>query len=95
MQDILNRVAQLKRPKLLVTAARSGAAHYARDRHSARLLPSQRPRKHAAILIKLMEMECDINDLRCAMAASYSPLQHLDVMIALVGETQLLRAAHQ
>ncbi len=101
MQDILETVAQLSRPKLLVRSAKSAAQHYKRDRDLPRLLPGQRPHKHAATILKLMELEQGFDDRRRAHeahqldGAGYLAADHLDVLIALVGEVQLLRAAHQ
>lgn len=96
MQDIFERLAQLKRPKLLVRAAGTGAQHYDRGRDLRRLLPAEvQPQKHTAIILKLMDLERDFDIRRRTHGAGYSPADHLDVMIALVGEMQLLRTAHR
>ena len=95
MQDILNRVAQLNRPRLLVRTAKAAAMDYQRDRHLARLLPGKRTARHSEAILLLLELEHDFNDRRRANGAGYSLADHLDVMIALVAEVRLFTAAQQ
>lgn len=93
MQDILTMLQALTRPSLLMRAARFGAENYKRAVHLPRLLGyGQLPRQGPA-LIRLMEIEADINAARLAQESSYSVPRHIDVLIAIVGEARILRRA--
>lgn len=93
MQDLLTMLSGLNRPRLLVRAARSGASDYRRDRHLQRILGYGALPRPAPALMKLMDLEADLDDLRRAGDHAYSLVQHLDVLIAMMGEARLLRAA--
>ena len=54
----------------------------------------QVPRQGAALL-RLVEIEQDLNKQRIEEEAAYNLLRHIDVMIAIVGESRILRAAQQ
>ena len=44
-------------------------------------------------MLALMEIEAEMNENRQANTAVYSPMRHVDVMIALMSEADILRAA--
>lgn len=90
MQDVLDRVAALNRPKLLVRAAKSAACDYRRVPHLARLLPGKATPAHSAAIHSLLDLERAQNDCRLRQGAEYCLTSHLDVLIALVAEVQLL-----
>ncbi len=93
MQDILSLMDTLRRPRLLIRAAQHGAEDYRRDSHLPRLLGyGQLPRSGEA-LIRLMEDERVLDERRKTGAADYSLPRHVDILIAMVGEARLLRAA--
>lgn len=92
MQDVLGMIAGLNRPRLLVRAARFGVDDYDHSLHLPRLLgPGHLPRTGEAI-VRLLDIEADINDRRVGAAADYSIARHVAVLIALMGEARLLRA---
>lgn len=93
MQDALTLLSNLRRPRLLIRAARAGIAEYRRELHLRRLLGSAAPRKSAAALLRLMEIEQDLNDARLARCASYDVTRHVEVLIAMMGEARLVRTA--
>ena len=93
MQDILSMLQALRRPVLLMRAARIGAEDYRRATHLPRLLGYGVLPRHGAALMKLMEMEAGLNDQRTGGDTSYSLVKHVDVLIAMVGEARVLRAA--
>ncbi|WP_227285962.1 DUF6477 family protein [Boseongicola sp. H5] len=77
MSDITATLATLRRPKLLVRAARFGAAALAR-----------RPAKPDALaargLTRLLEEEDALNQARVTGQAGYSPTRHVEVLTALL-----------
>ena len=85
-------IAGLNRPRLLVRAARFGIDDYNRSIHLPRLLgPGYLPRTGESI-VRLIDIEADINDRRVGAATDYSIARHVAVLIALMGEARLLRA---
>ncbi len=92
MQDLLTMISSLRRPSLLIRAARFGVNDYDRERQLPRILgQSSAPRPGLAVM-KLLELEADLEDRRARKAADYSVARHLDVIIALMGEARVLRA---
>ena len=92
MQDILGMIGALNRPKMLVQAARFGVDDYSRGSILPRLFKTlSLPRSGEAIL-RLLDIEADLNDRRIAAASDYSVARHVEVLIALMGEARLLRA---
>lgn len=92
MQDVLSMLNTLHRPRLLIRAARAGAQEYSRNRHLQRLLGYGALPRNAAALMQLIELERGLNDQRKADDAGYSLPRHLDLLIAMMGEAQLLLA---
>ncbi len=92
MQDILEMLDQLRRPRLLIRAARAGAEGYARAPHLRRLLGGGETPRTGEALIRLLEMERDLDDTRRAGDPGYSAVRHVDMLIAMMGEARLLRA---
>lgn len=93
MQDILSMLHAIHRPRLLMRAARIGAEDYRRSVHLPRLLGYGVLPRHGAALIKLMELEATLETQRGEADASYSLMRHVDVLIAIVAEARVLRAA--
>ena len=76
---------------LLSQSYRIGAQEYRRGPQLQRLLGyGQLPRSGAA-LMKLMEMEADLEDRRVAGDAGYSISRHVEVLCAMMGEARILR----
>ena len=92
MQDVLSMLNALRRPRLLIRAARIGAQEYCRDRHLRRLLGYGALPRPAAALMRLIELERGQDEQRRDDDAGYSLTRHLDILIAMMGEAQLLRA---
>ncbi|EAR52273.1 hypothetical protein OG2516_02514 [Oceanicola granulosus HTCC2516] len=93
MQDLFTKAAALKRPKLLVSAARFGLEDYRRDTHLPRILRSAGAPRTGVALVRLLELEESLNARRNTGAADYSIARHVEVLIAIMGEARLLRAA--
>ena len=93
MQDLLTMLAKLHRPRLLMRAARIGAEDYHRSTHLPRLLGFGMLPRHGTALMKLLDIEAELNAQRKAGDAGYSLVRHVDVLIAMVGEARFLKAA--
>ena len=93
MTDLLTLLNQLRRPKILIQAARFGMIEYRREASLRRLLSATQLPGNGAALAALMEIEGELEDQRRIDDASYSPARHVEVMIAIMGEARFLRAA--
>ena len=89
MSDFRMLLASLRRPRLLMHAARFGLGDYRRDRDLRRLVKDTCTPEET--LPRLIEVERQIEDTRIAGDVSYSVARHIDVLIALLAEAQLLR----
>lgn len=94
MTTDLKSLAHLRRPRLLIRAARIGAAEYRRDVHLRRHLGYGRLPSSRAALGALAEMEAALDVQRREARATYSAARHVDVLIAMMGEARILRSAH-
>lgn len=80
----------LRRPRLLIRAAREGQAGWRRERDLARLLRTDRCPGPGASLPRLRAEESMLNDARLTRTAEYDMSRHVLVMIAILAE---MRAA--
>lgn len=92
MLDVQTHVAMLKRPGLLARAARFGVDDYRRDTHLPRLLRTEDLPRHAEAIIRLLDIEAEMNEARTARSGDYSPARHVEALIAISGEARLLQA---
>ncbi|GAA6165163.1 DUF6477 family protein [Pelagimonas sp. KU-00592-HH] len=95
MKDILGHLNTLKRPRLLIRAARAGVDGYSRTEHLQRHFGYGKLPRNAVALMSLMEKEAQLNDQRRKGDAGYSLVSHVDTLIAMMGEAQLMRASRQ
>lgn len=93
MHDIRAKLDQLRRPPLLVRAARIGAETYDRARVLPLLLGVQPPPAPVPALRRLVEIEAGEEHDRKTRAAHYSAARHITVLIALMGEARNLADA--
>ena len=91
MADVRILLANLRRPRLLMRAARFGLAEYRRDRDLRRLVPMTGSPEDT--VPRLISVEERLEATRLAGDASYSAARHIDVLIALLAEVQLLRGS--
>ncbi|WP_347138498.1 DUF6477 family protein [Paracoccus sp. SSK6] len=80
----------LRRPRLLIRAAREGQAGWRRDRDLRRLLRTDHCPTPGAALPRLRAEEAALNEARLQRAADYDMHRHVLVMIAILAE---MRAA--
>ncbi|MFD1158573.1 DUF6477 family protein [Roseovarius aestuarii] len=93
MNDLLTKLDNLKRPRLLIQAARIGMAEYRRDVHLRRHLGQGPLPRSGAALARLVEIETDINEQRRMRNTGYSSIKHVDLLIAMMGEARILRTS--
>lgn len=90
MSDALSTLRDLRRPKLLVRAARAGVADYSRNRDFRRVMRTADAPAPQRALAMLMEEERQVEETRQAGDAGYSFLRHIELLIAMIAEAQLL-----
>ncbi|MGQ0566376.1 MAG: DUF6477 family protein [Gemmobacter sp.] len=90
MQDFRSFLAGLRRPRLLVRAARHGLQDYRRDRDLGRLIQARAGVRPEAALEQLFETEEALEATRRAGDATYSIARHIEVLIAMMAEARLL-----
>lgn len=91
MIDVLTQLNALKRPRLLINAARLGMSDYNRDTHLVRYLGEEISSDYVTVLRQLMALEHDLDQERRDRAASYSVARHVEIMIAMMTEARELR----
>lgn len=95
MADIIATLATLRRPRLLMRAARFGTMNYNRTRDLKRILGAHQTLSPSAALTRLMDEEARLEEIRIARDAAYSATRHVDLLIALLCEARLLRPVGQ
>ncbi len=88
MSDFRALLADLRRPSLLIRAARFGLADYRRERDLCRLVDRQgSPQRTVSAL---MDQEEWLEQTRRRGDTAYSVSRHVEVLIALMAEARLL-----
>ncbi|AZL57694.1 hypothetical protein EI545_01845 [Tabrizicola piscis] len=89
MSDFRMVLANLRRPRLLMRAARFGLGDYRRERDLRRLVRCGLSPEET--VPTLMSVEAELEETRLAGDMSYSCARHIEVLIALLAEARLLR----
>ncbi|NOX73085.1 MAG: hypothetical protein GXP03_05530 [Alphaproteobacteria bacterium] len=90
MTDVLSIFNTLRRPRILIRAARIAASEYRRDRDLKRLLRAGKLPNPGKTMPRLLAMEQDIEATRQAGHATYSITKHVEILAALVAEATFL-----
>lgn len=90
MSESNPNLADLRRPGLLMRAARYGLAHYRRGRQVKRLLAGET--RLDCTVSRLFEAEASLEETRRRGDAAYSIAAHIEVLVALLAESRLLAA---
>ena len=91
MRNIEQRLNTLKRPKLMLEAARNGTARYDPKRHLPVLLGGSYHKSKTGQLDCLLDTEEIYNRLRKEKRAEYSPARHICYLIAILAEYSSLK----
>ncbi len=90
MTDALDLLKTLRRPRLLIRAARFGIVDYNRDRDLKRLMKSASTPSPTRAVDGLIEEEARLELIRKTGDGTYSVSRHVEVLIALMAEARLL-----
>ena len=90
MNDLGNTLHTLRRPRLLVRAARFGLNDYNRSKDFKRITRAEAIPAPDRAVRKLIALEADLEERRVDGAATYSVSRHVDILIALMAEARLL-----
>ncbi|MGR3341680.1 MAG: DUF6477 family protein [Paracoccaceae bacterium] len=90
MTDFVNLLSKVRRPRLLIRAARFGVQDYDRARDLKRVVKSSTAPSPARALNCLMTEEARLEEIRKTGDATYSVARHVEVLIALMAEVRLL-----
>lgn len=93
MSDLMSAVSDLRRPRLLVRAARAGLVEYNRARDLRRLMRTPDAPAPERALSALLEEENRIEATRQSGDASYCFVRHIELLIAMMAEVRLLPRA--
>lgn len=91
MIDPLSAAKELQRPTLLVTAARFGLTNFKRGKAIGRILGTTDIPGRNQCILRLMELERDLEMARRAKDPAYVPARHVKVLTALMHEAQRSR----
>jgi hypothetical protein len=90
MTQHLDTLATIRRPALLIRAARFGMQDYNRNRHLKRVLNANNLPNPETSVPQLIATEAEFEATRKAGVQTYSVVRHLDALIALMSEAKLL-----
>ncbi|SLN41843.1 hypothetical protein AQS8620_01645 [Aquimixticola soesokkakensis] len=90
MTDLHIALEALRRPSLLIRAARCGLETYNRNRDLKRVMRTAQIPTPLRAVTNLVEEEARIEEQRASGAAGYSVSRHVELLIALMGEARLL-----
>jgi hypothetical protein len=90
MTDLASLLNALRRPKILVRAARCGVADYRRERDLKRILRQPKAAAPGQAIGSLLAEETRLEATRAAGEATYSIQRHVAVLTAILAEARLL-----
>ena len=90
MQDPISRLNELRRPPLLIRAARLAQPDYERSKALKELFPGRSIKGSRQAIILLLDEEADQNSARLDDPGRYDLSRHVKIMIALLGEARLV-----
>lgn len=92
MTDLTRQLSDLRRPRLLVRAARYGVSNYRRTRDLGRITGQSRLASPSAVVETLLHQEEQVEQTRLAHDGTYNVNKHIELLIALMAETRAMPA---
>lgn len=90
MTDITAMLRAIRRPGLLVRAARCGQLDYDRTRDLKRVLKKFRISTGPSPINGLIDAEAALEETRISGDSTYSVVRHVEILIALMAEVSLM-----
>ncbi|WP_321363930.1 DUF6477 family protein [uncultured Celeribacter sp.] len=90
MNDVTTLLNALRRPRLLIRAARFGLNDYNRNRDLKRVMRTSTAPSPSRALSALIEEEAKVEETRRSGDATYNVKRHVELLIALMGEARLM-----
>jgi hypothetical protein len=90
MNELASILTALRRPKILIRAARAGVVDYRRERDLRRLLRQARSAGGPQAIGSLLAEESRLESTRAAGEATYSIQRHVAVLTAILAEARLM-----
>lgn len=90
MNDVTTLLNALRRPRLLIRAARFGLNDYNRNRDLKRVMRTSTAPSPSRAISTLIEEEAKIEETRRSGDATYNVKRHVELLIALMGEARLM-----
>lgn len=90
MTDLTTQINDLRRPRLLVRAARHGMTNYRRSRDLQRIAGQTQVATPRAVVETLLHQEEQVEQTRLAHDGTYSASKHIELLIALMAESRNL-----
>ena len=88
MRDAELNLTQLRRPSLLVTAARHHLTHKRKSRHTDSKVCCESSQSNVQTSANLRQLEATLDKKRREQAADYDVQRHIAVLSALMSQTQ-------
>ena len=92
MNDVNTMLRALRRPAILIRAARIGQEGYVRRRDLARILRTTPLPGPGAAIMALMDREAELDERRREGSLTYTAASHVEVLAALMAEARALAA---
>ena len=93
MSNFRSQICALRRPSMLIRAARLGQSDYRRERDLKRLIAA--PNAWDEVIPQLLKHEHEIEQIRLRGEIGYSAARHIELLIALMAEAQRLPVEKQ
>jgi hypothetical protein len=90
MTEAATDIAAIRRPKILIRAARAGVIDYHRDRDLKRLLRLNKAARAGIAIDTLLAEEGRMETKRTSGEATYSIQRHVAILTALIAEARQL-----
>lgn len=90
MTDFASTLTQLRRPKILIRAARAGVVEYRRDRDLKRLVRDAKGAVPQEAMLPLLAEENRLETNRTMGGAAYNIQRHVAVLTAILAEARTM-----